>query len=470
MSVTPAQSTVSYKCVVNDRLIENTNDSVQWDVTDAALSNATVMATATIGSVVYYNGEPVSAVGIQVDVTNPVTLEARDDAGNTRVYTLKVVRATTAGNEDMKIKSSVFNGFPAKESIVDYDMAYFNGKFYAIVTSVSGDMENYQLFSSLDGLTWQEVAYQTTTAGVVLPEGQTGYVIGGEGARLAVFKDKMYVLGGARTKGADKFGNAAEVSDGWFGPTPSLDEWRSYSTSDGVTFSCDTVGMKYINGDAEQPKRWLATTDMEVAVLNGRLYMKSGIQYGYGMAQTSGIYAYTENGKDWVASRPMVEGSEPSVGVAYTRGDAFFAFKGKLWMIGGFKSFASANNMTSAVYSSADGNVWTEEGRLPENMSGMMGMKVVANDHVAYMFGGQNVVETENGNVFAPQMFRSEDGVNWEPVEVPASFTARRRARVVLQENAAWLFGGITSLNTNSYAYLADGDVWTYDTWVKLIK
>lgn len=83
--VTPSGSLKHYVCVVDQTAnkIENTTDSVEWDVTDAALANAVVTVTPTLGSTVYYNGAVVSAEGIEVNVSSPITLEAKDDAGNT---------------------------------------------------------------------------------------------------------------------------------------------------------------------------------------------------------------------------------------------------------------------------------------------------------------------------------------------------------------------------------------------------
>lgn len=467
-TVTPAGSAISYTCEPTGTVLEN-RDSVRWDVSDAALANARISVRTTIGCTAYYNGQPISADSTVIDVTAPVTLQVSNDAtGASATYTLKVVRATTASGEAMILQASSFQGFPAASSLIDWDMAYFNDKFYAIVTSLDGEMENYQLFSSLDGLNWQEVAYQTSLAGTSVPDSVGGYVIGGEGARLAVFKDKMYVLGGARTKGADKYGNAAEVSDGWFGPSPSLSVWRSYSTSDGVTFECDTVGMTYsVVGDTvTRPYSQLACTAMIVAELDGKLYMKSGFAPVFGSWQCAQNYAYTENGKDWIGLNPEAVEDRNMKGMLC---DAFFSFKGKLWAIGGFTNFISANWMTNSIYSSEDGVNWQLEGTLPENMTNLFGMKVVAGENVAYMFGGETF--GEGGNEFAAnQIFRSEDGVNWEAVEMPAGFTSRRNARGTLVGNQAWLFGGNASNASGNYAYPADGDEYVYDTWTVLLQ
>lgn len=304
VEVTPSGSEKAYSCTASQTTltIENSTDSVDWDVADAALSCAKITVSATLGTTVYYGDQPVTADGVEVDVTSPVTLTAKDNVGNAKAYTLKVVKAKTAGSDDMVKKASSFNGFPT--GLVDFDVTVFKGKFYAITTSLSGTgesaVENYQLFNSEDGLHWNEVAYKTDLTGVNLPDGQDGYVIGGEGARLAVFKDRMYVLGGARTLGADKYGNPAEIEDGWSGPTKTIKAWRSFSTADGETFKCDTVGMKVIRDGAEVPaSSALSGIAFNVATQGGKMFIKGGFNFAFGMAQGARLSVSTSDGVNY---------------------------------------------------------------------------------------------------------------------------------------------------------------------------
>lgn len=468
-TVTPSGSLKAYKCVAdqNANKIENTTDSVDWDVTDAALVNATVTVTPTLGSTVYYNGVAVSAAGIEVNVTSPVTLEARDDAGNTRVYTLYVVRAKSAGSNDMVLKSSSFNGLPA--GLADFDMTYFNGKFYAITASVSGETENCQLFSSVDGLSWNEVAYRTETAGINLPEGQDGFVIGGEGARLQVFNNRMYVLGGVRSKGADKYGNPAEADEDWFGNTvPELKGWRSCSTADGVTFRADTLNMSYVNsGGTTLSSSMMAVCYPSVATLGSKMYVKGGYTFAFFTAQCKQQLVATENGKDWTDLDPVDEEGN-SLDVHRRLHDAFFSFKGKLWVVGGFGNWIDQSNVRSNVYSSTDGTIWKKEADLPESMTGIVGMRVVCNDKVAYMFGGEFV--RAEGVTMNEKIYRSTDGVTWEEVEAPASFTPRVSPVLVSQGNSAVIFGGYTTPLSGTYGFPDATAVFATDTWVKLMK
>lgn len=467
VTVAPEGSAKAYNCVVDQTAltIENTKDSVDWDVIDATLTKTTVKATATIGGTVYVGTEVVGADGIVVDASAPVTLTVKDEIGQVKSYTLKVVKATTASGDDMLKKASTFNGMPT--GIVDFDVAVFNNKFYAFVTSLNGENENYQLFSSENGLNWTEVAYKTDATGVNLPEGQTEYVIGGEGARLQVFNGKLYVLGGSRTMGKDKYGNEADIEDGWFGPAAYIPGWRSFSTSDGETFKCDTIGGKltYANGYETKVKA-MTYTFVNTAVLGNKLFVKGGYTYAYGMCQGARAYLTSTNGKDWEGV--ATTSADEECDVAIRTAECFFTFKNKLWSIGGFKSFLSADYMCNKIYSSADGVDWKYEG---ENtfIPNIMHAKVIATDDVVLLFGGETF-DGEN-HALSNKVFRSTDCVNWEEVTAPASFDARRNAAGAALGNAAWIFGGFNTATTGNYAFpFGDADVKMTDTWVKLIK
>ncbi len=216
VTVIPDGSAIAYdKFVITDDTIVNSGDSIAYAVTQEALRNALVKVKPTLFGKAYYNNVQIADSGFVADVTQPLVLEARS-AGGTATYVLKVVQSQTEPMPVMEKVASSFVGFPDK--VIDYDVAYFKGKFYATVTSYmpdGGDVGatpkdkkvNYDLYVSEDGLHWEQVVYKTNTDGVRLPRGQKEYVVGGEGSVLAVFNDRLYVLGGARTKGRDKLKN-----------------------------------------------------------------------------------------------------------------------------------------------------------------------------------------------------------------------------------------------------------------------
>ncbi len=475
VQVTPAGSAKSYACVISQSTmkIENTNDSVDWDVADAALATTKIEAAGTLGTKVYYNDTEINSGGVEVDASSPVTLVAKDNSGNSKTYTLNVVKAKTASGADMVKKASSFAGFPS--NLIDYDMIVFKGKFYAITTSLSGEgetkQENYQLFNSEDGLHWTEVDYKTDVTGVNLPEGQTSYVIGGEGARLAVLNGRMYVLGGARTMGTDKYGNEAEGDQGWSGPTKTIKAWRSFSTADGETFKCDTVGIKLKNMDGEEMN---ATYNMPAAYLNvatidNKIIVQGGYYFGFGMAQGARRFAYTSDGTNWTRITPT--SSDPDCDVQNRNANAFFTFKNKVWCLGGFNSFISANNMRTNIYSSADGINWEKAGELT-GVPCLYHAKVVAGENVAFLIGGEYLDEDGSTRILSNKVYRTTDGVNWEEVTtVPTSYVGARGCVGVALGNAAWIFGGDKTVTTGFYGYpMGDADELSTDTWIKLFK
>ena len=469
VSVTPAGSAKAYTCVIdqNTLKIENTNDSVEWDVMDANLKQAAILATGTLGTDVYIGTERVNTM-TGIDVTSAVSLTVKDEKGNSKTYTLNVVKAKTANGADMVNKSSAFQGFPT--GLLDYDMCVFNGKIYAITTSLNGETENYQLFSSEDGIKWNEIDYKTDRAGVSLPEGQKGYVIGGEGARLAVFNGRMYVVGGARTFGADKYGNPADVSDGWNGPAKDIPTLQLFSTADGETFRCDSVGatVKDEKGNIV-PFSYMNGTNYNVTVKDGKMYVKGGFYYGFGMLQGKRLYASTTDGKNWEFITPTSD--DEDCDVARRLADEFFTFNGKMWCLTGFTNFIGAENfLRTGVYSSTDGTTWKKEGELT-GMPALYHAKAIVCDNVVYMVGGETVGEDGKTPVVSSKIYRSTDCVNWTEVEVPGTFLARRNAAGVAFGNVAWIFGGINTPTTGNYgAPLGDTDTPLTDSWLKLIK
>lgn len=495
ISVTPEGSAVSYNATITGTtaVVE-----VAGETTDEALANATVSAVATLGSAVYFNDEPVGA-GVTADFTAPVTLVAKGADGKSVAYTVTVERVF--GNVGMTIKSSRFNGFPA--NVIDYNMTYFKGKFYAFVTSTTEELqgegeeavnvtvEHYDLFTSTDGVNWVKVDYNVSTEGVDLPnkvsaegevleEKQEGYVVGGEGACLVVHDGRLFVMGGSRLNGQDIYGNPSEMVDGWTGPGPSIEAWRSFSTADGVNFECDTVGIT-VTKDAQDyasMASWVMPVAHANAVsFNGKIFVQGGLNASYGMWQMGRRYFTTTNGTDYeiVTVTGAEEGVTPDVHMRAQ--NAFFEFQGKLWCMGGYKNFLSPSQMVNTIWSSEDGIAWKQEAEFPVDaegnqvvgLTGIYDMSVVATDEVVYIFGG--AINTAEGNVVSNKIFKSTDCLTWEEVaDVPAAFSARRHTVGVAQGNSAWLFGGISDATTDTYGYpLEKPYTAVTETWVKTL-
>ena len=469
IKVTPEGSAVSYTAA-----IEATNAvvSVSWDITDAQLAAATIEATPTLGSEVFCNEQVVGA-GIVVNLTSSVTLVAKGADGKTVAYTVTATRAA-AENGDMLVKSSKFVGFP--EGLIDYDVTFFNNKFYAITTSVSGAgteedpmIEDYKLYSSSDAINWSEVKCNASTEGVDLPEGQDGYVIGGEGARLVVHNGRMHVLGGAHSKGEDIYGNPAEVDDWGFMVMTYIDHWRSFSTTDGVNFVCDTIGAVYTRDEVVRSIDDIAAAHVNVVSFGDKMFMQGGYYPAFGMWQGTRRYLSSVDGKNWDNVTPVSTNEENTVDVHQRMGNAFFVYDNKMWCLGGYKNFVDASMMVNSVWSSEDGVNWTMEVDTVKGFSNIFDAEVLATEEAVYLFGG-NICNAD-GNSVSNKVYRSTDCINWEEVETPEAFTARRHIAGVAQGNSAWLFGGIATPCGDTYGYpVSDTDDFTTETWVKLMK
>ncbi len=484
VAVIPDSSAISYeKFEILGDTIANVNDSVRYEVKKEALQKALVMVKATLFGEAYYNNVLIPDSGVVMDVTEPVRLEARS-GGRSAYYVLKVLqRQTEPVVKDsipvMEKMASGFKGFPA--NVIDYDVAYFKDKFYATVTSYMPGFENgasvldkkvnYDLYTSADGLNWEQVVYKTNTEGVRLPRPQREYVVGGEGASLAVFNDRLYVLGGARTSGRDRLGNKPELIG--VGETPTVSFWRSFSTADGETFDCDTVGMTMTARDSIMPSEarsiLMGIFGMTPMVFKDKMYLFSPYKIFAGVTQSAANMYCTENGKDWTMMM-QEEGSNVS---AMTEA-SYFVFNDSLWCVGGARSFIGVGTMSNGIYASGDGENWIYRGMVPDSIMGnVYGMKAVATDSVIYLFGGQKqpMLEGEIAGFAPNQVFRSTDAVNWEVVKFPENFTPIRRAKVVSDGEKAWIFGGVSSPLTKSiYAYPSSADTWSTEVWTQILK
>ena len=467
-SITPLGSSITYKLEPRGAgVLENTNDSVAWDVTDVALSEATVKLDPTLDATVFYNNQPIGAQGVMINATAGASFTVKGSSGKTMVYTLNIVRAKGA-EMGFKKKASVFNGLPSKISWMD--VTVFKGKFYALVISTKAatgkspdDTEElYQLFNSVDGLAWVEVPYTVTGA---------KDVIGGEGARLVTFKDKLYVLGGMRTLGKDKFGNPAELEDGWTGPSPVIKQWRSYVSTDGTSFEALLSKTKIKKNGKEVAEEAMYAYNNPYATVTpfgDKLYVHGGYTIGFGMMQGSSNTLSTSDGINWeVLTTTVADDAKLTIP---TIGTNMFAFKDKLYMIGGFSSYISPKNMKNGVFSSTDGTTWKVVAEDVDGFKNLYQSKAVVNNNIIYLFGGETL--GEDGKTRGPSNFvyRSTDAIHWTPLVVPKSFTGTRCASSALMGQAVWFFGGYNTVSQGYYAEPTVNDIYGSDTWNAIFK
>lgn len=421
VSIVPYNNTVDYLCTgnYNSLVLNNENDKVDFYVDKEDLKKATMTVSTTLGLGkeinAFYNGELIGEEGVTVDATQPFQVEVRRN-NQSKIYTVTVEQATSIPeNEHLVIKSTNMRKVGLDPNTYSYDVTSFNGRLYCFTSATNGVTADYRIFSSEDGVIWDEVNYGPDAL----------QAVGGSGTKLVVNNNRLYALGGARIKGTDKWGNAPENNWGM----PDITYWRSFSTADGQTFQCDTIGTKGEWGTSwDGSPMWknfkpYAVTNADALTFNGKMYLKGGAYYGFGMLQNYSQYLECEDGTNW---KSITINSNANVDRRVQ--DAFFVFKGKMWSIGGFTSWINSNNIETSIYSSTDGKNWTLEAESAA-FGKMWGMKVVANENVAYMIGGEYLDES-GMHAVSDKIYRSIDGIHWEAVSSCAKYVADRKSVV----------------------------------------
>ena len=457
-TITPAGSSVVYTLSpAGEGILNNSADPVAWDVTDAALAEAILKVSPTLNTTVNYNGAAIPESGVTVDATKPIVVQAVNGS-ITKDVTINVVRATESA-EGLN-KKATLDG----TNVIWRDFAYFKGKFYGfyvkntITNAETGDaLEEYLLMSSTDGVTWSDVNYTIDVENEVLA---------GEGARLVVFNDKLYVLTGQRIRGKDKYGNDIEADDWGWGPLYDIYKWREYESTDGVNFkSLEAEAKLYKDEQLTAMSSSFNRPYSNVYVFKNMLYIQGGYSFAMGQQQTNRNFIFTQDGMQW-----------ENVVVSFTDGatswlpndGAIFELGGKLFSVGGYRNFISTNNVTSAVYTTENGSTWDTAATAAEGLPALYQAKAVSDGSVVYLFGGE-YLDGET-RVLNNKIYRSTDGVNWTEVAAPESYAGTRYPSALLVGNALWLFDGNGSVSTGSYAAPAGTDSYPGNVWNTMMK
>ena len=459
VKITPADEAIAVSMYgrYNTFTLENTDDSIDVDVPKEALKNAQMEVITTVAANIqaFCNGELINGP-VTVDATQPINVEVRG-YNQSHTYTIKVVQATTiASGDEPRLKSTDMRKMGINPSTYDFDVAVFNDKFYAITAAQNGDLAEYQLYESENGIKWNEIEYKCVDSN------KSPCCIGGRGARLAVMNNRMYILGGARHDGTDKYGNEPEMEFGMF---KTISYWRSFSTEDGINFKVDTIGIQYeMQGTKRVQKSPGPTHYANVTTFNNQIYYRKTfdyIFYQYMFAQGDPLYT-TIDGTNW-----NIVNTDKTKEIQHC---AFFTFKNKLWILGGYKTSINKNNIQSAIYSSTDGISWkleTEE----SSFGKLAGMTVAVTEDVAYIFGGE-YYDTEGTKTLSNKIYRSTDGVNWEEVgNIAENYKARLNPVVVVKNNEAYIFGRYAAGTSGNYGDPAGNDKNAlFDTYVISLK
>lgn len=400
------------------------------------LEACSLTVTATMNTTVTVNGAAVA--GATFDLNNPIVLTATHE-GSSKDYTLTVVISDT--EDDLaagKQISADIRGGGIPGNVYDYSVALFDGKFYAFTSGYTandstGDA-SYQVFTSSNGVRWTEL--------------NTEEIMGGMGARPVVYDNKLYILGGLRVLGTDQEGNAPELESNGWSMSLTLKSFRTWSTSDGNTWTNETI-----EGDATSTDMFKQLVGIGMFgipglypyVFNDGLYMLNGSTFGFGMFQASNNQLYLKNDSSYT----FCSNASSSLRALCTP----FVLNDKVYVIGGNSGYIGPSTLVGQVSESTDGETFalvadsTAVGKI-------CGVTVVTNNagDAAYLFGGVFYNE-EGAREMNSKIYKTTNGVDWVALEsTNENYQGTFRPSVVVDENdIAWVFGGQNTIS-GSYA------------------
>ena len=158
----------------------------------------------------------------------------------------------------------------------------------------------------------------------------------------------------------------------------------------------------------------------------------------------------------WLVSRQPMMPALPYVTVTL-----LWFFNGKMWVIGGVGVGGGMNN---DVWSSTDGENWTEE-TSNASFPARTGHASVIFDNKIWVIGGR---QGSSGGTELNDAWYSSDGINWTQATGNAAFGARYIHKVVVLNGKMWLLGGRNITSSQVYAEevwsSSDGINWTLET------
>lgn len=443
------------ECVVNgDALtIDNSADPIEPGL-PASMLDMTVTFTATIGTEVSCNGTSLVSGESVIDVSEPVTLVATKN-GKSVNYTLTIVSDPNdkTETEGKKVTADMRQaGFP---DAAWYDIVMFKGAFWALTSSYpDGTAETntayYQVYKSLDGISWSKVNTNIKA-------------VGAYGARLVVFGDKLFALGGGKYYGTDEDGVAPDLMYGM----ANISGMFAYSSEDGENWTAITPVIT--------PTPLMSGyVDTKYFVSGDKLVYIGGLGVMFSQMQYAGMIVTSADGTNWTVEMEASSAAEYVEGIKNRNGSATYTFKGKHYVAAGFKNYLGEPNPDwyfNSVYSSADGLAWAIES---DNcgISGLWNARVAGTDEVLYMVGGETQ-DSEGKRSVSNKVYRSTDGVNWAElsgdIAMSANFAGRQRPCLVVDGDILWIFGG-RGITSDYYGGLDAADEVLFDVWKKRIK
>lgn len=256
----------------------------------------------------------------------------------------------------------IFQGGPFEDR-QGHQVVFFNNKLMAFggINSVNKRYMKFMYYSLDNSATWSK----DLTNGSYLP-------LYGErlSHKVVEFKNKLWMIGGGGSSGD--------------GPVTNNDIWSSLDGSNWV--------------EENPAAEFSVSSGFDVAFFAGKLWV-IGTEYN---GDQSKVWS-SEDGVSW-----SLENGSPDFGDRSSH--QVVAFNGKLWVIGGRASDGPQND----VWSSSDGAEWTLE-RSDAEFSARFAHQVVVHGGALILAGGRED-RFENYVGYQKDVWRSEDGVNWQKI------------------------------------------------------
>jgi len=282
--------------------------------------------------------------------------------------------------------------FPARLS---QSVLVFQNRIWVIGGSDNNSSAMYaDVWSSEDGVNWTQV---TANAAFGPRADHTSVVFGG----------RMWVIGGRSP-----------------GSTPLNDVW---SSTDGANWVQETAAAAFSGRYAHSS-----------AASEGRIWVIGGNSNG---ADLNDVW-YTTDGKSWILAAQEAPFSK-------RQGHSSVYFNNEVWVIGG-NNVPEFTEMTSDVWSSSDGVIWTKvsENAFPSRAN----FPLVSGDGRMWILGGFVTPHNRMDDVW-----QSIDGIRWTNVSQINSFGVRNLHGGAYFLNRLWVIAGQISatkvVNNVWYSY-----------------
>ena len=270
----------------------------------------------------------------------------------------------------------------------------FDGKLWVIGGSDGSASYFNEVWSSSDGVTWEEAA---------IPDGESRWSARNNHTSV-VFNNSMWVLGGS--DGTNRLGDVWSSPDGasWTQVTTSSTSWSARTSHSSVVFNNSMWVLGGFDGSdsnevwsspdgatwtkAAASGHWSARNNHTSVVFNNSMWVLGGRA---GSDYLDEVWS-SSDGASWAKAAASGHWSG-------RRYHSSVVFDGRMWVIGGFN-----NSYLDDVWSSSDGASWTDETPSDTHWSARSGHSSAAFDGYLWVLGGEVGSNTYHNDVwvFAP--------------------------------------------------------------------